>query len=120
MGSATVTNRVLELLSAEPSTKGMFDNDNLAISGTHTHSAPAGFLSHTIFQVTSLGFVHQSYEAYAQGIAQAVIRAQANVRPARIFLNQGNLFGANINRSPTAYLHNPAEERAKYADQGDT
>ena len=28
--------------------------------------------------------------------------------------NSGELLGANINRSPTAYLANPAEERAAY------
>ena len=120
MGSSVVTDKVLSLLEAEPSTKGLFDNTNVCISGTHTHSAPAGFLSHTIFQVTSLGFVHQAYEAYANGIAQAIIRANSNLQPAKVFLNVEKLRNANINRSPTAYTYNPAEERARYADEGDT
>ena len=120
MGSSAVTNRVLELLDAEPTTKGLFTNDNLCLSGTHTHSAPAGFLTHTIFQVTSLGFVHQTYEAFSQGIAKSIIRATANVKPGRVFLGQGRIAGANINRSPTAYTYNPKAERDTYADQGDT
>jgi neutral ceramidase len=109
MGSSAVTNRVLELLDAEPTTKGLFTNDNMCLSGTHTHSAPAGFLTHTIFQVTSLGFVHQTYEAFSQGIAKSIIRATANVKPGRVFLGQGRIAGANINRSPTAYTY--VEER---------
>eukprot|EP00939_MAST-03C_sp_MAST-3C-sp1_P004076 g4076.t1 len=120
MGSHAVLVRVLELLEAEPSTKGVFNSENLCISGTHTHSSPAGFLTHTIFQVTSLGFVKQTYEAYSFGIAQAVIRAWAKARPARAFLATGFLNDTNINRSPTAYLYNPEEEREKYKDQGDT
>eukprot|EP00940_MAST-03C_sp_MAST-3C-sp2_P000466 g466.t1 len=116
MGSHVVLMRVLELLDEEPSTKGVFNAENLCISGTHTHSSPAGFLTHTIFQVTSLGFVKQTYEAYSNGIAQAVIRANKNVKPSRAFLNVGKLLNSNINRSPSAYLENPAEERAEYAD----
>ena len=42
MGSAAVTERVLALLEAEPTTSGVFTNDNVCLSGTHTHSAPAG------------------------------------------------------------------------------
>lgn len=32
----------------------------------------------------------------------------------RVYVTQGELVGVNINRSPTAYLANPAAERAKY------
>lgn len=33
---------------------------------------------------------------------------------ARIYYNRGELLEANINRSPQAYLLNPAEERKRY------
>ena len=36
------------------------------------------------------------------------------MKPSRIFHVQGELDGANINRSPTSYLANPEEERARY------
>ena len=32
----------------------------------------------------------------------------------RIFISQTIILNANINRSPTSYLRNPAEERAQY------
>ena len=120
MGSSAVTERVLALLEAEPTTAGLFDNDNICISGTHTHSAPAGFLTHTIFQVTSLGFVKQTYDAFANGIARSIIDAYGNLQAARIYMGQGDILNANINRSPTAYKFNPADERAKWSSQGDT
>ena len=34
----------------------------------------------------------------------------------RILLSQGKVEGGNINRSPSSYLENPAEERARYPD----
>lgn len=48
------------------------------------------------------------------------MQAISNLKPANIYVASGELVGANINRSPTAYLNNPAEERAKYKYNTDT
>jgi hypothetical protein len=45
--------------------------------------------------------------------AQAVRAAHADLRPAQLSWTAGELLGANINRSPTAYAANPAPERAR-------
>ena len=45
---------------------------------------------------------------------QSIRRAHANVKPGKLRVNKGELLGANANRSPSAYLHNPEEERARY------
>eukprot|EP01063_Lacrimia_lanifica_P027488 TRINITY_DN3867_c0_g1_i2.p1 TRINITY_DN3867_c0_g1~~TRINITY_DN3867_c0_g1_i2.p1 ORF type:complete len:725 (+),score=274.66 TRINITY_DN3867_c0_g1_i2:123-2177(+) len=119
MGSSAMNEKVLEALEADNTTKGLFSKESVGISGTHTHSAPAGFLTHMLFQVSSLGFIHQTFDAYVQGIAQAIIKANANLRPAKVLVNRGKVAHANINRSPTSYLRNPAAERAMYED-GDT
>ncbi len=37
-------------------------------SGTHTHASPAGFLQYLLYDITSLGFVRQSFEALVEGI----------------------------------------------------
>lgn len=43
---------------------------------------------------------------------QAIGRAHENIRPnAKIFYSEKKIQGANINRSPTAYLRNPQWER---------
>ena len=42
---------------------------------------------------------------------QSVIMAHNSVQPANIYLNSGELLESNINRSPSAYLNNPKEER---------
>jgi neutral ceramidase len=41
------------------------------------------------------------------------------VTPGRLQLVSGELLDANINRSPTAYLANPAAERARFAHDTD-
>ena len=63
-------------------------------------------------QITSLGFVPQTFDAIVDGIVESVKRAHGNMRSGHLFLNSGNLLDASINRSPTAYLNNPASERA--------
>ena len=87
--------------------------------------------------------MRQNFDLVVSAIAKAIIKASGRLRPARVLINQGSLFGtsnrrsqrrnrrkgkgtdtriatgANINRSPTAYLRNPPSERALYAE-GDT
>ena len=41
------------------------------------------------------------------------------MHPGRLALNAGELLDANVNRSPTAYEANPAEERTRYQHDTD-
>lgn len=45
-----------------------YNNDNVIISGTHTHGAPGGFLMHLLYDISILGFVPQTFEALANGV----------------------------------------------------
>lgn len=121
MGSDLLTKKVLERFHALiPDSETVCHIENTSVSGTHTHSAPAGFLQYTLYQISSLGFVRQAFDAYVEGIAQSMYRAFLNMEKASIDVGQGLLFGANINRSPTSYVLNPKEERDFYATEGDT
>lgn len=42
----------------------------MAISGIHTHSGPGGYLQFVLYDITSLGFVKQSYDALLYGILE--------------------------------------------------
>jgi neutral ceramidase len=112
MASMAVTLRVLSRLQERYG--NLYTEKNVAISGTHTHSAPGGFLQYVLYLVTSMGFVRQTFDALADGIELAIVQAHENLRPGSIYFNKGEVLGANINRSPSAYLNNPPEERAKY------
>ena len=49
---------------------GLYTEQNVAISGTHTHSGPGGYLQYVLYDITSLGFVRQSYDALVFGIVE--------------------------------------------------
>lgn len=112
MASDIVTLTVLDRLKGRYG--DLYSQSNVAISGTHTHSGPGGYLQYVLYIVTSLGFVRQSFDALVDGIESSIIQAHENLRPGSVLLNKGELLGANINRSPSAYLNNPSEERALY------
>ncbi len=53
------------------------------------------------------------------GCMQAIKRAHEDVKPGVLQVSAGELLDANANRSPTAYLANPPEERARYKHNTD-
>ncbi|TPX35934.1 ceramidase [Synchytrium microbalum] len=98
----------------------VYRDDNVMISGTHTHSGPAGFLQYVLYQITSLGVVDQTLHAMVDGIVGAIARAHENLEPGTIRVAFGHVYNASINRSPAAYDNNPEAERALYASRVDT
>lgn len=48
----------------------MYTERNVMISGTHTHSAPGGFMLDVIFDLTTFGFVRESFDAIVNGITK--------------------------------------------------
>ncbi|KAL8027169.1 hypothetical protein ABFS82_14G074600 [Erythranthe guttata] len=112
MASQLVTIKVLERLKTRYG--DLYTENNVAISGIHTHAGPGGYLQYVVYIVTSLGFVRQSFDALVDGIEQTIIQAHNNLRPGSIYVNKGELIDAGVNRSPSAYLNNPATERSKY------
>ncbi|XP_002733975.1 neutral ceramidase-like, partial [Saccoglossus kowalevskii] len=112
MGSQLVKLEVLNRL------RTMYDDlytaENFCLSGTHTHSGPGGYQQFVLFDITSLGFVKENFEAIVQGIVKSVQHAHSKLTLGDIFINKGDVMMSNINRSPTAYLNNPADERNKY------
>ncbi|ESO84722.1 hypothetical protein LOTGIDRAFT_131742 [Lottia gigantea] len=93
---------------------GLYTERNVGISGIHTHSGPGGFHQYLLFDITSLGFVKESFEALVDGITLSIQNAHDRIQPANIYINSGLLLDSNINRSPSSYLNNPASERKRY------
>ncbi|CAI9777933.1 unnamed protein product [Fraxinus pennsylvanica] len=118
MASQLVTIKLLERLKLRYG--DLYKEDNVAISGTHTHAGPGGYLQYVTYSVTSLGFVPQSFEALVTAIELSIVQAHDNLKPGSIFINTGDVENAGINRSPSAYLFNPPEERARYPRNVDT
>ncbi len=93
----------------------LYDDDNVILSATHTHSGPGGFSHYALYNFTILGHDLQTFNAVVDGIYNAIVRAHNDVQPGRIKINAGDLIDASFNRSANAYARNPAAERARYA-----
>jgi neutral ceramidase len=98
---------------------GLYNDANVMLSATHTHSGPGAYSHYALYNLTSLGYDPQNYAAIVNGIYQSIVRAHGNVGLGEIKMNQGDLLDASFNRSLTAYEANPASERAAYAHDTD-
>ncbi|KAJ7802418.1 Neutral/alkaline nonlysosomal ceramidase [Mycena olivaceomarginata] len=116
MGDTGIRRAILAQLAAKYGT--LYTAQNVAISSTHQHSGVGGYLENLLPQVTSLGFVPQTYNAIVQGVVLAIDRAHASLAPGTLSVGNTSVTGGNLNRSPTAYLANPAAERALYVNEG--
>ncbi|KAF9517641.1 hypothetical protein BS47DRAFT_1290680 [Hydnum rufescens UP504] len=112
MGDTGVRTQIVSQLAALY--PDVYDNSNIALVGTHQHSGVAGYHNYLLPQLTSLGLVRQSYEAIVNGSVHAVVQAHNSLSLGSLSLGNTTLLGTNINRSPYAYLANPAAERALY------
>lgn len=102
---------VAQLSSLYP---GLYNNENIALGSTHQHSGVGGYLENLLPQITSLGYVKETADAIVTGTVLAVQRAHESLQPGQLSLGNTTVLNTNINRSPSAYLANPADERAKY------
>ncbi|XP_061519905.1 neutral ceramidase isoform X1 [Phycodurus eques] len=96
-----------------------YRQDNVVLSGTHTHSGPAGYFQYTLFMISSKGYLRSSIQPLVRGIVKSIDRAHSSVRPGRIYKNRGRLDASSVNRSPHSYRNNPQDERIKYDDNVD-
>jgi len=58
----------------------IYTERNVMISGTHTHSAPGGFMLDVLFDLTTFGFVRESFDAVVNGITNVSKRANSHYR----------------------------------------
>ena len=56
-----IKDSVIEALDAIEGMEGIYTHQNVALSPTHTHSAPGGYMQNFLFLVTSWGFVQEPY-----------------------------------------------------------
>jgi len=112
MGDSGVRRSIVSQLSSQY--PGLYTDANIAFVGTHQHAGVGGYLENLLPQVTSLGYVKQTADAIIAGTVLAVQKAHASLAPGKLSLGNTTILNANINRSPTAYLANPAVERARY------
>uniref|UniRef100_A0A3Q4B427 Neutral ceramidase n=1 Tax=Mola mola TaxID=94237 RepID=A0A3Q4B427_MOLML len=105
----------LEVLQAlKVKYRDVYRQDNVLLSGTHTHSGPAGYFQYTLFMITSKGYIPAAMKPLVNGIVKSIDIAHSTMRPGRVYRSRGQLDGSSLNRSPQSYLNNPEEERQRY------
>jgi neutral ceramidase len=116
----SVKQGVARKLAADPELSPWYDERNVLISATHTHSGPGGYSHYFLYNATTSGFIPDNYEVIVDGIYRSILLAHRNLAPGRVYVNEGDLADASMNRSPIAYENNPAAERARYPANVDT
>ncbi|KLO12559.1 Neutral/alkaline nonlysosomal ceramidase [Schizopora paradoxa] len=112
MGDTGIRRSIVAELSAQY--PGLYHDGNVALIGTHSHAGVGGYLENLLPQVTALGYVNETARAIVEGTVRAVQRAHESLALGTLSVGVERVLDGNINRSPSAYLQNPAEERAMY------
>ncbi|KAG8625322.1 hypothetical protein KVT40_007073 [Elsinoe batatas] len=118
-GDTAVRQGVLDGLKSMGRGYAMYGQQNVAITGTHSHSGPGAWLNYLLPQITSKGFDHQSYDAIVKGTLLSIRRAHESLQLGSLTYGTTTVPNASVNRSPFAYNANPASERAQYDDNVD-
>ena len=118
-GDTAIRHGILQALKDLGPEYEVYNKNNVAVTGTHSHSGPGAWLNYLLPQITSKGFNKDSYEAIVDGSVLAIRRAHESLAPGFLGVGERAVLGGNVNRSPYSYLHNPEEERARYTDDVD-
>ncbi|KAE8987909.1 hypothetical protein PR003_g21050, partial [Phytophthora rubi] len=99
---------------------GVYTEQNVVLHATHTHAGPGGTAGYFLYDVSILGYISDNFDKIVSGILDAIDKAHNSVASGTIRWNKGEVTKGGKNRSPDAYLANPASERAKYTGNIDT
>ena len=86
---------------------GLYTDENVMLSATHTHSGPGGYSHHTIYNISIGGFVRQNYDAIVDGITEAIDQAHSRLAPGSVTMMSHDVIDATmVNRSKVAFMLN--------------
>ena len=87
---------------------GQYNDTNVMIAATHTHSGPGGFSHHALYNLTTSGHIAQNYNAIVDGITEAIVQAHQRLATATVSMMAGAVAESTmVNRSRAAFLLNP-------------
>ncbi len=114
-----IKSKVCEKISRNPELARFYNEKNVILSATHTHSAPGGYSGYLLYDVTIAGFIREHAQTIIDGIYKSILNAHNNVKPGKVLLAKGTLDNCGGNRSPLAYDNNPAAEKEAYGSTTD-
>jgi len=72
--------------------------DNIMVAGTHTHAGPGGYGNHPLWAIAIGNYNQKIYDKLRDSIAQSIIEASKNMRPAKLSTGSAEIQGFNRNR----------------------
>lgn len=87
-----------------------YDEDNLMLTAQHTHSGPSGYSYYGLYNLSTPGFVMEIYKKIVDGIVEAIVQAEGNMKPSKLMWSTGmmeNDKDVAFQRSYEAYNLNP-------------
>ena len=94
----------------------LFRDDNIMVTGQHTHSGPAGFSHYPLYNFAVPGFRPHVFEAIVRAFYDAVVKSYENRKPALLKFSQGDFpvtDDVGFNRSLDAYNQNSEVKKLK-------
>ncbi len=85
-----------------------YGESNIMITASHTHAAPGGVTRYSLYNVTTLGWHQDTFEATVDGAMEAINRAHADLAPGNLTVSQSKLTGVGAQRSAEAQANDPA------------
>lgn len=74
-GDTAVRYGVVDALAASGGEYALYNQQNIAMTATHTHSGPGGWFNYLIPQAPTFGLDKQSYQAIVDGVVLSIKRA---------------------------------------------
>ena len=120
MLSGTNLERELLLKKLREKYGDKYNDGNVLIAATHTHSTPGGTTDYSLYNITTMGVHKQSLDATVDGFAKAIDRAEADLAPSQVSFGSDKVEDAGVNRSMDAFMNNPKELRDKLPGDRDS
>ena len=90
-----------------------YSESNIMITATHTHATPGGITHQSLYNITTLGFHQDTFNAQVEGTMKAVRQATKDLAPGNLTVSTSKLTGVGVNRSREAYNRDSQELRSK-------
>ena len=79
-GDTAVRYGILDGLAKLGGDYSVYDQQRIAVTGTHSHSGPGAWFNYLLPQVTTFGFNKQSYQAIVDGAVLSIKRAHESLQ----------------------------------------
>lgn len=90
-----------------------YDESNIMITATHTHATPGGITHQSLYNITTLGFHQDTFNAQVDGSLKAIRQATKDLAPGNLTISSSKLTGVGANRSREAFNLDSPQLRSK-------